>query len=208
MERSPASSFVRQTELDQTVFAVVDVETTGFSAFTDRVVEVACVRMQGGRIIDRFSTIVDPEREIPPYATNVHGITDDDVAGKPTLGEVRGYLGDLVSDAAIVAHNASFDMSFLPFVAHRPVVCSMRLAMHVYDAPRYTNQALRAALCANDRDLRDLEAHRALADAIVTAHVFRRLLDFYHAAGHPPTLAGMIETISRRASRTRFTSRT
>jgi DNA polymerase III epsilon subunit-like protein len=67
-------------------YAVIDVETTGFSATRDRIVEVACALIDGERIVGRWATLVDPGIAIPAYATAVHGITDEMVSGAPRLG--------------------------------------------------------------------------------------------------------------------------
>ena len=104
-------------------YAVVDVETTGFSPTGDGVVEVACVLVQDGRVERRWSSLVNPLRPIPWRATDVHGITDDDVAQAPTLAELEGELVALCAGATVVAHNASFDLSFLTVLQSHPVLC-------------------------------------------------------------------------------------
>lgn len=159
-------------------YAVIDVETTGFSPATDRVVEIACVVLQDDRILRRWSSLIDPERAIPAYATNVHGITDDDVAQSPTLRDVECDLLRLCAGATVVAHNVSFDLSFLPMLQGHPRLCTLALARRAFPhAPNHKNQTLRAYLRV-DRDpmLRDLCAHRALADAQITAAILKRCL--------------------------------
>jgi len=120
---------------DATTFTVIDTETTGFSPVRDRVVEVAYVQLRAGRLIGRWSTLVDPERDIPPETTAIHGIRDADVAGAPTLSEIRPRLRAATRGTVVVAHNASFDLRFLPWLARRPIICTMRLAMHLVVAP-------------------------------------------------------------------------
>ena len=159
-------------------YAVVDVETTGFSPVTDRVVEVACVVLQDGRILQRWSSLIDPGRPIPTYATNVHGITDADVAESPTLEDIACDLLAFCEGATVVAHNASFDLSFLPMLQTHPRLCTLALARRAFPhAPNHKNQTLRAYLHV-DRDpmLHDLVAHRALADAQITAAILTRCL--------------------------------
>jgi DNA polymerase III epsilon subunit family exonuclease len=159
-------------------YAVVDIETTGFSPASDRVVEVACVIVQDGRVVHRWSSLVDPERPIPWRATDVHGITDDDVAQAPSFSEVERHLIGLCAGATVVAHNASFDLSFLTALQAQPHLCTLALARRAFPhAPNHKNQTLRRYL-EIDRDplLRGLEAHRALADALVTAAILLRCL--------------------------------
>ncbi len=159
-------------------YAVIDVETTGFSPLRDRVVEVAVVILQDGLTVKCWSSLVNPEREIPDRATAIHGLTDDDVAQSPTLDEIEGLLRELCDGATVVAHNASFDLSFLPMLHDRPHLCTVALARRAFpQAPDYKNQTLRRYLNV-DRDpaMRDLNAHRALADAQVTAAILLQCL--------------------------------
>ncbi|MBC5811540.1 MAG: 3'-5' exonuclease [Candidatus Eremiobacteraeota bacterium] len=159
-------------------YAVVDVETTGFSPRDDRVVEVACLILdRDGALIDEFASLVCPGRRIPYYASAVHGIHDADVADAPSLNALAPVLQAMVGDAVIVAHNAGFDRGFLPFFDEREWLCTMRLARRYFPhAPRHTNQALRAYLGIRDPRLENMTAHRALADVLVTAGILRACL--------------------------------
>ena len=156
-------------------YAVIDVETTGFDPRVDRVVEMACEIVEGDAILETWSTLVDPERPIPAYATRVHGITDRDVAGAPNFAFAQWHLGERCWGATVVAHNASFDLGFLPRLRVHPVVCTLELARRVFpDAPNFKNQTLRAYLEIEIEREGGLVAHRALDDALVTAHVLIR----------------------------------
>jgi DNA polymerase III epsilon subunit family exonuclease len=159
-------------------YAVIDLETTGFSAVNDRVVEMACVLVRDRIIVDRWSTLVNPERRIPEHATRVHGITDEDVANAPSFELAQRQLYRRCRGATVVAHNAAFDLAFLPALHRLPSLCTVRLARRAFpDAPNYKNQTLRAYL-ELDRDpaLAAFSAHRALGDAMVTANILLRCL--------------------------------
>ncbi len=165
-------------------YAVIDVETTGFSASNDRVVEMACVLVHD-RIVEHWSTLVNPERPIPVHATRVHGITDEDVAAAPSFELAQRRLHRLCRGATVVAHNAAFDLSFLPALHRLPSLCTVRLARRaVPSAPNYKNQTLRAYLDL-DRDpaLAAFPAHRALGDAMVTANILLRCLEAIAPSG-------------------------
>jgi DNA polymerase III epsilon subunit-like protein len=161
-----------------TRYAIVDVETTGFSPREDRVVEVACVVIDARlREIGTFASLVDPGRPIPPYATAVHGIRDRDVVGAPALEALAPRLRALTAGATVVAHNVAFDRRFLTCLEDREWLCTLRLARRVFPrAPAYANQALRDYLGIDDPRLRGRAAHRAFADALVTAGVLRACL--------------------------------
>lgn len=100
--------------ISETPISVIDFETTGLTPGPDRVVEVSVVRMEPGRDpAVTFDTLVDPAR--PMGATFVHGITDKDVAGAPTFGEIAGDLVRALSGSVVTAYNAYFDMRFLEY---------------------------------------------------------------------------------------------
>jgi DNA polymerase III epsilon subunit family exonuclease len=158
-------------------YAVIDVETTGFSPIGDGVVEAACVIVHDRRIVRTWTSLVNPGRPIPDYATRVHGITDADVASAPHFERVQHALRAMCEGAIVVAHNAKFDLSFLPLLASLRTVCTLQLARRCFpNAPNHKNQTLRAYLQI-DELLKahayplPLTAHRALDDALVTAGI-------------------------------------
>lgn len=178
-------------------YAIIDVETTGFSPISDRVVEAACVLVQDGAIVSTWSSLVNPERPIPEYASRVHGITDADVAGAPRFERVQRELYALCEGATVVAHNAPFDLGFLPLLAPLPSLCTLQLARRRFpNAPNHKNQTLRAYLRIDDLlrachaelvEACALQPHRALGDALVTAGILLRCLPQLHGgqAGAP-----------------------
>jgi DNA polymerase-3 subunit epsilon len=190
--------------LRSTRFAFVDVETTGIDPSSSAVVEVAVQVVEAGRVVATFESLVDPGCPIPRFVTAIHGIDDRMVRGRPRLRHLVPRLVDLTAGAVLVAHNAAFDRRFLPFLAHRPSVCSYRLASRVVpEAPNHKNQTLGAFFGVHDAELTGRRPHRALADAIVTRHVFFRCLDRYLAAGHPDELASLQAFVASRAERAR-----
>lgn len=93
--------------------AIVDVETTGTSPGYDRIIEVGVLRIKDGTLVDTYSTLVDPERSIPYHIENLTGITNKDLSGAPTFGDIKGHLIRLLEGCVFVAHNARFDYGFL-----------------------------------------------------------------------------------------------
>jgi DNA polymerase III epsilon subunit-like protein len=184
-------------------YTVVDVETTGLSPAADAVVEVAVLCIEGGEVVDRFVSLVNPGRPIPVYASAVHGIYDRDVCDAPSLASLREHLLALTKRATVVAHNARFDRGFLPFFASQPWICTMRLAMHLVDAASYRNEALRAYLGIT-MPVGHGQAHRAYADAAVTAAILDRLLERYAMGPFPQTVTGLIASIAKPARLGRF----
>jgi DNA polymerase-3 subunit epsilon len=153
-------------------YCVVDVETTGFSPVADRIVEVACAQVDGDRLVDRWSTLVNPGTSIPPGATAVHGITDAMVAGAPDLAGALREVFRRCEGRLVAAHCATFDLSFLKAPAGTQALCTMRLARKlVPEAPNHKNQTLRRFLDVDRIAGEAFATHRALGDAVVSAYV-------------------------------------
>ncbi len=94
-------------------FVVFDIETTGFSPTNNRIIEIGAVKVCGGKIVDRFSTFVDPLVPIPFEIEKLTGITDDMVMGAEQIDVVLPQFLDFCGNCILVAHNAQFDMSFI-----------------------------------------------------------------------------------------------
>jgi len=161
-------------------FVAIDFETTGLHALCDRVVEVGAARFDLDGVQETFESLVHPGRPIPPDATALHGITDGDVATAPSFDEVCIALLPFLEGAALVAHNAPFDASFLlcecdrAHVAAPPLAAfdSCALARVAFpDLARYSLDHLTAVLSL-DRS----RGHRALPDALASADLFLRSL--------------------------------
>ena len=94
-------------------YVVFDIETTGFSAENDRIIEIGAVRVEQGEITDKFSVFVNPQTPIPFEIEKLTGINDEMVMNEPTIEEILPKFLDFCKGAVMVAHNAGFDMSFI-----------------------------------------------------------------------------------------------
>jgi DNA polymerase-3 subunit epsilon len=175
-------------------FVVVDVETTGLSAFNHRITEIAMLRVQQGKITDRFETLLNPGQYIPPFIAQYTGITNAMVFGKPTFEEASGEIGRFISETGpapvFVGHNVQFDHSFvaasfararveLPYGPHKspelatPHLCTCRLARMLL--PTLKRRSLKHV--CDHYGIKIKARHRAMGDAEATAHVLLRFLD-------------------------------
>ncbi|MEZ4952555.1 MAG: exonuclease domain-containing protein [Saprospiraceae bacterium] len=95
------------------LFAIIDIETTGGRATTDKITEIAIVLHDGEKIIDQYETLVNPERMIPYGITELTGISNAMVADAPKFFEVAKKIVQMTEGAIFVAHNVRFDYSFV-----------------------------------------------------------------------------------------------
>lgn len=169
----------RQDNADTVI--VLDFETTGMSPeLGDRAIEIGAVRLEGGRITERFQGLMNPGRRISPFIEDFTGITNSMLRGAPPCATVMAQFAEFSAGYDLVAHNAGFDRRFLlAELQHirRPCdaqfACSMLLARRLYpDAP---NHKL-GTLVAYKQLPNDGTFHRALADAEMTAHLWLSML--------------------------------
>lgn len=163
-----------------TGYTVIDVETTGLSPERhDRIVEIGVVYVSDdGQIQDRWSTLVNPGRDVGP--TRIHGITATDVLHAPTFEDLAPYVVRAVAGRTIVAHNAPFDLRFLTHELQRAglgstprpdAVCTMQWSTAYLDAP-----SRRLIDCCTASGITLDKAHSALADATATAELLGHYL--------------------------------
>lgn len=179
------------TALHQSVqhaeFVVIDVETTGFKPGRAAITEVAAVRVENGRLGTEFHALVNPGQRVPTAITRLTGITDEMLCDQPHIDTVFPQLHAFLGSATIVAHNATFDLSFLNFDARRlvstpllnPVLCTQRLARRLLAGLR--SRSLDAV--AAHLGVSCVSLHRALGDARITAEVLLILLEKLTAQG-------------------------
>lgn len=169
--------------LREITFVVLDLETTGGSAATERITEFGAVKVRGGEVLGEFATLVDPGRAIPPQIVMLTGITDAMVYDAPTIAAVLPAFLEFIRGCVLVAHNAGFDIGFLKAACSRlgrpwpgnAVVDTVRLARRVLtkeEAP-----SVRLGLLAPLLGSMVAPDHRALTDARATVDVLHALFE-------------------------------
>ncbi len=158
-------------------YVIIDIETTGLDPRSDAIIEVAAVALQGNDILDEFTTLVNPHREIPPHITQMTGITDEMVVDAPTMFKVRSRLRAILGDHILVGHNVGFDLGFLREerlgVGNHRLDTATLASILVPEAGRYSLESLVRAL--NLPDPAGGQTHRALDDAEQTVELFLAL---------------------------------
>ena len=162
-------------------FVVVDVEATGAKTPPNRLIELGAYRIRGGKIVDKFQSLVNPEIPIPRFVASLTGISNEMVKSAPVFADVAPQWLDFVADSVLVAHNAPFDTSFLNheisrvYPGHRminPHLCTVRLSRRAL--PDLLNHRLDTI--ATHFSIPIASRHRAGSDALATAEIFILLL--------------------------------
>lgn len=165
-------------------YVVFDLETTGFSSIKDKIIEIGAVKVENGVITDKFSTFVNPKVPIPFEITNLTGITDDMVMEAPDIETILPQFLEFVGDAVLVAHNASFDVSFIeqncryqditPDFTSVDTVAMARILLP-------TLSKFKLNVVANALHISLENHHRAVDDAGATAEIFVKFVEMLRA---------------------------
>ena len=160
-------------------FVAFDLETTGLSSRTDRIIEIGAVILKNGKEVDRFQTFVDPERPLEKKIVELTGITDDMLKGAPKIEEVLPKFLDFIGDRVLVAHNSDFDTGFIRaecvrlgytynYTAADTLILSQNLLSHL--------NKFKLNIVSNALSLPDFNHHRAADDAMTCGLVMAKLM--------------------------------
>ncbi len=167
-------------EIKKGTYVVFDLETTGLKAETEAITEIGAVKIKDGLIIDSFSQLVNPEKNISAEITQITGITNEMVENMPTIAEVLPKFQKFCGSAVMVAHNTSFDMSFIYAAARR---------LNMYFPNKTTDTLKMSRKLWPDEEVHKLDVmcsrlgvelknhHRAVADSEATAHCFIKMME-------------------------------
>ncbi len=156
--------------MNEKIFTIVDVETSGSSANYDRIIEIGILRIENGKIVKTFKSLINPEQSLSPYITNITGIRTEDLLNAPTFEDIKDEVFELFEGAIFVAHNARFDYGFIRnefkragMNFNKKCLCSVRLSRKLFG--RYKRHDLSSII---DRfDFVCENRHRAFDDAKV-----------------------------------------
>ncbi len=178
---------MREILLEST-FVSIDVEATGVDPSKSEIIEIACVRVEGGVITERFSSLVYPGYPLPQRITDLTGITNAMLVGKPKMEDVLPKFLRFVGDSVIVAHRVEKDIAFIDKYYRQlygkrfrhPHICTLNLAKNILpELRRYSLKDL-----ADYFGIEYRRIHRAMDDAQTTALVFLELLKLlWHRLG-------------------------
>ncbi len=162
------------------MYAILDIETTGGQASYEKITEIAIYIHDGKKVVDEFSSLINPEKTIPTFITRLTGIDNDMVRNAPKFFEVAKKIVEITEGKTVVAHNAQFDYSFLReefrslgYTFSRDYLCTVKLSRKLI--PGFRSYSL-GNLCKN-LGIEITGRHRAAGDAAATVKLFELLLE-------------------------------
>lgn len=162
-------------------YVVVDVETTGLDPSRDKLIEIAALKIQDSKVVDSYSSLINPEVPVSDFITELTGITNEELENAPLAGDVLSKFSAFIGYDILVGHNVNFDINFLydNFVEYlnKPLsnnfVDTLRLSKKYFkNAPSY-----KLSLLAKHLDININTSHRALDDCETTNHLYIKLLE-------------------------------
>lgn len=162
-------------------YVVFDLETTGFYSNIDKIIEIGAVKIKNGKVIDKYSVLINPKIEIPEHITKLTNITNSMVSTKDTIADVLPLFMEFVGEAVLVAHNISFDLGFLnkacKDIMHMNIkntfIDTLTLSQSIY--PEIKNYKLDTLAKSLGYNLNN--HHRALEDATITGEIFQSMIE-------------------------------
>ena len=181
------------------MYSVVDIETTGNGYRGQKITEISIFIFDGEKIVDEFTSLVNPEQKIPHFITNLTGITDAMVRTAPKFYEIAKKIAEITKDTIFVAHNVNFDYNIirdefksLGFDFKRKKLCTVRLSRKII--PGLSSYSLGNICSAEGIEI--AARHRAKGDAEATVELFRRLI----IRDHKFTINSFLNAKSREAT--------
>ena len=165
---------------------VFDLETTGLSSVSHKIIEIGAVKIKAGEIIDVMDIFVDPEMPIPKEITELTSITDEMVNGAPKEREAIEKFFEFAGDRLLIAHNANFDAGFIRAAAERCGIPFTNTYLDTVGLSRYVNPELKKHkldVIAKHYNIEQLHHHRASDDTEVLARIFFVMLDRLRSEG-------------------------
>ena len=166
------------------MYAIIDIETTGGSPVKEKITEIAIYVHDGEKIIEEFTTLINPEKLIPAQIIHLTGITNEMVVNAPKFYEVAKKIVELTDNRIFVAHNSNFDYRFiqqefknLGYDYQREQICTVKLSRKII--PGHRSYSL-GNLC-NELGIKINGRHRAAGDALATTKLFELLLSINQA---------------------------
>lgn len=164
-------------------YIALDLETTGFDATNDQVIEIAAIKFSGTEILEKFETLVNPQTDIPAMVSHITGIGPEQIKDAPTFDQISDNLTRFLGNYPIVGHNINFDLTFLEAkgipILNKEFDTLQLSSILLPNLPSYSLDTISRQL-----KLEHKQRHRAMSDAHVCFQLFNLLLDKISAIPH------------------------
>lgn len=161
-------------------YAIIDVETTGGSAHQEKIIEIAIQLIEEGQVVKEYQSLINPERSIPAFITNLTGITNEMVQHAPKFYEIAREIIELTEDSVFVAHNVRFDYGFiqeefrrLGYTYSKKLLCTVQLSRKTF--PGLQSYSLGNLI--RHFNIHVDARHRAMADVMATGTIFNMIMN-------------------------------
>lgn len=161
------------------MYSIIDIETTGLKPGHSKIIEVAIVNHDGKKVLESWSSLVNPGCDIQYFITKLTGINNQMVASAPCFSEISEKIIEMTKESVFVAHNVSFDYGFLKteleengHIFNRKKLCTVRLGRKII--PGHKSYSL--GKITKDLGIKLNNAHRAMGDTLATVELFERYM--------------------------------
>lgn len=176
---------IRENETENIVdeltdYVVIDLETTGFSPASDKIIEIAAIVVVDNEIVDRYDVLVNPQRDIPDNIVNLTGITNNMVKNSPIIDKVIPEFLSIIDSYVIVGHNVNFDLGF---ISENCEHIGIKFEKYFVDTLKYSRKVFpelehhKLGDVCSALNIENKMSHRALSDCIATHECFQKLME-------------------------------
>ncbi len=192
---------LEQLPIEETEFSVIDFETTGRASINSRAIEIGIVKVKNLKIIDYYSSLINPGFPIPGFITQLTGITNEDIKPAPEFDSIANRISEFLGSSIITAHNLPFDNFFLTNEfkhcelepPDNRTLCTLKLSRIMF--PELKSKSLSSMV--KYFGIRHKNIHRALGDATVTAKLLLKLIDKAKDEYHVETIGDLFNLHSK-----------
>lgn len=161
-------------------YIALDTETTGVNPASDKIIEIGMAKVIDGKIVEEYSTLIDPKIHISERITELTGIKDEDVQGKPVIADIIREIIEFTEDLPILGHNIIFDYSFIKKAAfnnsmsfEKKGIDTLKMARRILpDMPHKSLEYL-----CNEMNINPGHSHRAYDDAVSAMQLYNKMYD-------------------------------
>ena len=189
-------------QINEEIFCVIDLETTGTDPLTDRIIEIAVIVFKGDQVLNSFDSLIKSDIYIPSLITDLTGISNNDLENAPEFDDISRVLIETIKNIPIIGHNVDFDLSFLRNygMTFENIIFDTLDLSYVFfpSSPSYSLQSLK-----KEFNFPVQNSHRALSDCESTMHLFNEIVK--DAKSLPSSVIGRLSQVANTSNSVSYT---